>query len=1160
MRSARFVCLFVILSSTMLAAQSNTVALINQPATNNASNGLPNPDPKTQAKILESYGKLPLSFEANLGQTDARVKFLSRSSGYTLFLTGDEAVFSLRGSKVDGEALPASPKLQPKVVPVANAVLRMKLLKANPAARVIGADELPAKSNYFIGNDPKKWRNNVPEYAKVKYEGIYSGIDLVYYGNQRQLEYDFVVAPGADPHRIQFDVRGTKHISRDEHGDLVLQTAAGEVHWRNPIVYQEKDGTRQEIAAHYVIKHKNRIGFEVADYDSERPLFIDPLVYSTYLGGSGEDNGYGIAVDSTGNAYVTGTTESTNFPTMNPLQPKYGGNFDAFVAKLNPSGSALVYSTYLGGGGYDVGFGIAVDSSGNAYVTGVTNSTDFPTMNPLQPAYGGGDTDAFVAQLNATGSALVYSTYLGGSGGDYGFGIAVDSSGNAYVTGETSSTDFPTMSPLQPAYGGGDTDAFVAQLNPAGSALVYSTYLGGSVTDYGQSIAVDSSGDAYVTGLTTSTNFPTMNPLQASNGGGNGDAFVAQIDPSGSALVYSTYLGGSDSDVGLGIAVDSSGNAYVTGFTDSTNFPTTPGAFQTACNSCNPNTGTGDAFVTALNPTGSTLVYSTFLGGGGNDKRAIVVGPGTQGYGVAVDSLGNAYVTGYTTSTNFPTVNPLQPAYGGDYDAFVTKLNPTGSALIYSTYLGGSGTDYGHAIAVDSSGNAYVTGYTSSTNFPTMNPLQPTYGGGTNDAFVAKIAKPSPTVTLVPPNLNFGNQTVGITSAPQKSTLNNTGDGPLTITSIAVTGPNSGDFAEKDNCGTSVPPFGSCDISVTFTPAATGTRNAAVSITDNAPNSPQSLPLTGVGVLPAVTLSPTSLNFGNQGVGTTSHPQVTTLTNTGAGVLTITSIGINGTNRGDFAQTNNCPGSVPTNGTCQISVTFTPKATGSRNAAVSVADNAPGSPQSVPLTGVGTPPGVTFSPTSLTFPDQVIFTTSPTQQVTLTNSGAGVLKINHIGVASPFQQTNNCPSSLGPRANCTITVKFHPTTKGVFHGTVSVTDNAPGSPQKVRLTGTGTFVQLLPTKLNFGTQPVGTRSLAKKVTLTNKGGTTVDISGIAITGTDAGDFAETNTCGQSVASGASCFIKVTFKPLVRGKRTADVSVYDNGGGSPQEVGLIGSGT
>jgi hypothetical protein len=309
-----------------------------------------------------------------------------------------------------------------------------------------------------------------------------------------------------------------------------------------------------------------------------------------------------------------------------------------------------------------------------------------------------------------------------------------------------------------------------------------------------------------------------------------------------------------------------------------------------------------------------------------------------------------------------------------------------------------------------------------------------------------------------------------------------------------------------------------------------------------------------------VSLSPTSLNFGNQTVGITSSPQNVTLQNTGNINLTITSIQITGTNSGDFGEKDNCPASLTPNNSCQISVTFTPTTTGTRNAAVSVTDNAPGSPQSVPLTGVGVVPALTFSPTSLTFPTQVVFTTSPAQQVTLTNTGAGVLTITNISVTGPFSQTNNCPSSLNPNSYCTLNVKFYPRTKGVLKGLVNVEDNAPGSPQKVPLTGTGTFVQLTPTKLNFGTQPVGTRSLAKKITLTNKGSSAVKITSITTTGIDAGDFAETNTCGKSVASGASCFIKVTFKPLVKGKRTADVSVYDNGGGSPQQAGLIGTGT
>jgi Beta-propeller repeat len=603
MKRAYFVCLFQCLTATFLLSQSNPAPLINQSARVVSPISSLEADPKTQSKILDSYGKLPLSFEANHGQTDGAVKFFSRTGGYTLFLTSDEAVLAMRGKMVKKNS-PQGPKPAsladsggtPKAMPfpktfhgtssgrdavatedMSTSVLRMKLRNSNPAAKVTGLDELAGTSNYFIGNDPAKWRTNVPTYAKVKYEGVYSGIDLVYYGTQQQLEYDFIVAPGADPRRIEFDVRGAKRIRRDEHGDLVLKMRDSEIRWHKPVVYQEKDGTRREIAARYTITGANRVGFDVTGYDASRPLYIDPLIYSTYLGGSDTDSGYGITVDSEGNAYVTGITYSTDFPTKNPLQAAKAGGFDAFVAKINPTGSALVYSTYLGGSDYDQGKGIAVDSAGNAYVTGATISTDFPTMNPLQPAYGGGQEDAFVAKINPTGSALVYSTYLGGSNVEEGDGIAVDSAGNAHVTGVTGSNDFPTKNPLQPA-NGGYWDTFVAKLNPSGSALVYSTYLGGNYYDQGRGIALDSSGKACVTGQTSSTDFPTTpGAFQTVCSGGTacvGDVFVAKMNAAGSALVYSTYLGGSDDDRDNGIAVDSAGNAYVTGQTESTDFPT----------------------------------------------------------------------------------------------------------------------------------------------------------------------------------------------------------------------------------------------------------------------------------------------------------------------------------------------------------------------------------------------------------------------------------------------------------------------------------------------------------------------------------------------------------------------------------------------------------
>jgi hypothetical protein len=439
-------------------------------------------------------------------------------------------------------------------------------------------------------------------------------------------------------------------------------------------------------------------------------------------------------VDASGNAYVTGSASSTNFPTLDPLQAAYGGGTsDAFVTKINPTGSALVYSTYLGGSDADWGHGIAVDSAGDAFVVGSTSSKDFPTVNPLQPTYGGGHGDAFVAEINPSGSALVYSTFLGGSNLDYGYGIAVDASGNAYVTGSTASTDFPTESPMQPA-NAGNTDVFVSKINPSGSALVYSTYLGGHRDDFGFGIALDSADDAYITGYTGSDNFPTKNPLQPANGSGTNylaNVFVTEINPAGSALVYSTYLGGTGADTGYGIAVDPLGNAYVAGTTQSDSFPVTPGAFQTTFSGC------CGAFVSKINATGSALSYSTWLGPNG-----------TSIYGIAVDSLGDAYVTG-TTGSGFPTTPfAFQPQAGS---AFVTKFNPSGSTLLYSSYLGGaSTTSYG--VAVDGSGNMHVTGGTGG-GFLTVNPLQSTLAGNEN-AFVASLPIPEVTTTTLTTSVN----------------------------------------------------------------------------------------------------------------------------------------------------------------------------------------------------------------------------------------------------------------------------------------------------------------------------------------------------------------------------------------------------------------------
>jgi hypothetical protein len=724
-------CLYVIGILLLVTAGQGDVASAQE----NARDAVAAAD----ARVREKYGRLNLHFEANRGQTHEDVRFLSRGPGYSVYLTASEAVLVLAAARGDGKRdrrwKKAERGAQEGAAPV---VLRMALVDAHPKPHVTGIGELPGKANYFIGRDPAKWRTNIPTYEKVYYREVYPGIDLVYYGDQRRLRYDFVVRAGADPERIALAFQGADRLEIDAQGDLVLHVAGGAIRYQKPVIYQETDGLRQEIRGGYVLTGSNRVRFQVAAYDRKRPLVIDPaLVYSTYLGGSGYDYGEAIAVDAAGHAYVTGDAESDDFPTTaGAVQPTRRGIADAFVAKLDPTGSALVYSTYLGGSGDDEGCGIAVDAAGHAYVTGFTGSDDFPTTaRAVQPTHGG-IADAFVAKLDPTGSALVYSTYLGGSGWNDGHGIAVDAAGHAYVTGFTGSDDFPTTAGAVQPTRRGTGDAFVAKLDPTGSALVYSTYLGGSeespffFEDVGRGIAVDAAGHAYVTGLTGSDDFPTTAGAVQPTRRGTGDAFVAKLNPTGSALVYSTYLGGSGWNDGYGIAVDAAGHAYVTGPTESPNFPTTAGAVQPT------HRGSGDAFVAKLNPTGSALVYSTYLGGSGYD----------DGEAIAVDAAGHAYVTGPTESRDFPTTpGAVQPTHGGGYDdAFVAKLNPTGSALVYSTYLGGSrgglfAEEMGRGIAVDAAGHAYVTGFTGSDDFPTTaGAFQPTRRGR-DDAFVTRL-------------------------------------------------------------------------------------------------------------------------------------------------------------------------------------------------------------------------------------------------------------------------------------------------------------------------------------------------------------------------------------------------------------------------------------
>ncbi len=549
--------------------------------------------------------------------------------------------------------------------------------------------------------------------------------------------------------RITLAFEGAERLAKDEQGDLVLDTSAGKLRLRRPFVYQEVEGARKQITGDYRLKGKDHIAFQIGPYDPSRPLIIDPVLsYSTYLGGTGGEAATHIAVDANGNAYITGGTTSANLPTEGSLGSGFaGGNFlmsDGFVTKLNAEGSALVYSTYFGGTDDDMGLGIAVDAGGSAHVTGFTRSSDFPVAAPAQPAFAGGGfvfgSDAFVLKLNPAGSALTYSTYLGGGADESAAAVALDAGGNAYVTGFTTSTDFPVTGPLQPANNGGEklgSDAFVAKLSADGSQVVYATYLGGSSDDAGNGIAVDGGGSAYLTGVTYSADFPTANPFQGLSGGSS-DAFATKLNSAGSALIYSTYLGGESDDIGFSIAVDAENSAYLTGGTGSLDFPLA-GAAQ-------PDFGSVDglsfdAFVTKVNGDGSALVYSSYLGGSGAEF----------GFALAVDSTANAYVTGTTSSIDFPAANALQANNAGGIDGFLAKMTADGSALEYSSYLGGSEADNAVGIGLDPSGNVYVAGSTRSPDSPvTFGAFQTTVGGG-KDVFVAKIVEgdPLPKITTV---------------------------------------------------------------------------------------------------------------------------------------------------------------------------------------------------------------------------------------------------------------------------------------------------------------------------------------------------------------------------------------------------------------------------
>lgn len=682
---------------------------------------------------------LPVRFEPNLGQSHSDVLFLTRENASQAWFTRSEAVFALPGERRE---------------PVA---VRLQWLGAASAVTVTGEEALGGRSNYLLGRDRAQWRTGVPHYARIRYRNLYPGTDLVFYTRDRQIEYDFVLAPQADPGRIRFRFAGTAVRTTPE-GDLVVPAGERRMVQKRPVAYQTIDGQRRPVEAEYALA-ADGIGLRLGSYDRTRELVIDPVItFSTFLGGGKGERGTGIGVDAAGNIYVAGATASTNFPMAAPYQNTLKSGRDVFVTKLNNSGTAILYSTYIGGSFNINGFGddfatdLAVDAAGNAYVAGGTNSADFPTTpGSYDTTYGGVFGDAFALKLNPTGSALLYSTYLGGGETDTAWGIAIDGAGAAHVAGYTESLNFPVTGAYQGTNRGGGGDGFVVKLNAAGSGLVYSTYLGGTSEDRAFGIAVDGAGVAYVTGETQSGNFPVAAAYQAVKGDAR-DAFLTRLSASG-GLLSSTFLGGTGSDIGFAVAVDSAGNGYVAGETASNNFPR-QGGVQAAFG------GFSDAFVTKFTPAANQLVYSTYLGGGLTDGA----------FALAVDSQGQAHITGRTWSENFPLADAFQTRYGGAFsDGFVAKLNTAGSALVYSSYLGGANEDNWDnnagflgvgGVAIDGSGGAYYTGRTDSSNFPTTaGVVQPQFGGrsftvgddNVGDAFVLKIGGAGGGGTTPPP-------------------------------------------------------------------------------------------------------------------------------------------------------------------------------------------------------------------------------------------------------------------------------------------------------------------------------------------------------------------------------------------------------------------------
>lgn len=671
-----------------------------------------------------------LTFESNLGQYEDSARFISRGAGYYLALSPAELRVTVK--KPGAAPVPGVGATQPferVEKSFSYRALHITLTGANPNAQMKGEGGVVNRANYFLGNNPSRWRSGVPAFQRVRVESVYPGIDLLHYGNQQQLEYDFEVAPEADPQLIAMQFRGADQLHlRQDTGELIIEMGDVELRQPRPLIYQMIGGHRRLISGDYDLRDATTLGFVIGEYDHKLPLIIDPVVsYSKLFGGSGDDTFWALALDSDGNVYIAGETLSPNLASAGAFQTNLAGvlsgHGDVVVSKLNNQGAFTAdgYSTYIGGIADDAALALAVDGAGNAFVTGYTGSTDFPTRFPIQTNIMGTATpfpapplDLFVAKINPSGSNLVFSTFYGGSQDELGVGIALDANTNVYVVGRTSSSNFPTANTIWTNLSGG-TDGFVLNLDATGTNVLYSRYLGGAGNDFARDVVVNLSGNPVVVGYTSSTNFPvTTNAVQhflnqTTNLSYVDDAFVSELDAASGALIHSTFLGGTNQDRAIRAAVDPAGAIYVAGLSLSGDFPRTSTNFYTTVVS---NSTYADVFVVKLNPTQTNLDYSITFGGSARD----------QVWDIAVDTLGRASVVGETLSVDFPTSSLngiLGGTNAGGTDAFIAQINSAGNAFTYAALMGSPAEDAGYGVTVDSGGNAYFVGRTASEKFPT---------------------------------------------------------------------------------------------------------------------------------------------------------------------------------------------------------------------------------------------------------------------------------------------------------------------------------------------------------------------------------------------------------------------------------------------------------